>query len=127
MASQDDEQLKFGADTQQPTTSGSPSLQRDTSSDQTCDGEGVSAFDRRGEDSSYGGGERGKDFEASGGGSAYGDGQTDFGGAGRLNDDSYSKSEHGGSTRSDSSYPDGGEDDSARSGDLAGQERRIYP
>ncbi|BGP41413.1 hypothetical protein JCM10449v2_005393 [Rhodotorula kratochvilovae] len=37
-------------------------------------------------DSSYGGGDRGLDFVASGGGSAYGDGLNDFGGAGRNND-----------------------------------------
>ncbi|TNY19369.1 hypothetical protein DMC30DRAFT_417972 [Rhodotorula diobovata] len=37
-------------------------------------------------DSSYGGGDRGVDFVASGGGSAYGDGLNEYGGAGRNND-----------------------------------------
>ncbi|GAA5825009.1 hypothetical protein JCM11251_006061 [Rhodosporidiobolus azoricus] len=77
-------------------------------------------------DSSFGGGDRGKDIEVSGG-SAYGDGQNEFGGAGRLNDESYGRSGIEGSTTSDSDYPNGGEDGSDRSGDLEGQERRIYP
>ncbi|GAA5904815.1 hypothetical protein JCM8208_001364 [Rhodotorula glutinis] len=38
------------------------------------------------QDSSYGGGDRGVDFVASGGGSAYGDGMNEYGGAGRNND-----------------------------------------
>ncbi|GAA5915991.1 hypothetical protein JCM6882_003489 [Rhodosporidiobolus microsporus] len=78
------------------------------------------------DDTSYGGGERGKDIEVSGG-SAYGDGQTEFGGAGRLNDESYGRSGIEGSTRADSNYPNGGEDGSDRSGDLASKERELYP
>ncbi|GJN90243.1 hypothetical protein Rhopal_003242-T1 [Rhodotorula paludigena] len=64
-------------------------------------------------DSSFGGGERGVDMVASGG-SAYGDGQTDFGGAGRNND---------GAGRS-SYQPD---DTGVQKDGEPGGERQVYP
>ncbi|BGP17672.1 hypothetical protein JCM10213_003576 [Rhodosporidiobolus nylandii] len=107
------EQLKSSLDGSRSADAGANDL--------TFNGQGMSAADRRGEDSSYGGGERGKDFAASGG-SAYGDGMTEFGGAGRLNDESYSRGEPGGSTGIEKV-----QDDSDRSAELAGAERNVYP
>ncbi|GAA6015831.1 hypothetical protein JCM10207_008811 [Rhodosporidiobolus poonsookiae] len=115
----DSEQLKYGSDFNPSASASNPS----SSSDLSFNGDGVSAFQRRGEDSSYGGGERGKDIDVSGG-SEYGDGRTEFGGAGRLNDDSYSRGEEGGSLGREST---GGLDESDLSGSMAGRERQIYP
>ncbi|GAA5972164.1 hypothetical protein JCM11641_002526 [Rhodosporidiobolus odoratus] len=106
----------------QPQTSAPDANSKDLS----FDGQGMSASNRREEDSSYGGGERGKDFVASGGGSAYGDGQTEFGGAGRLNDDSYSRGEKGGSTGTPEYAPTAAEA-AQPNNSLEGQERKMYP
>ncbi|GAA5867862.1 hypothetical protein JCM8547_003397 [Rhodosporidiobolus lusitaniae] len=78
-----------------------------------------------GADSSLGGGERGKDVDMPGG-SEYGDGRTEFGGAGRLNDASYTRGEPDGSVSEESTFSNK-EEDTERSKDLSGRERELYP